>query len=91
MFSGTGGTALVAARLEQRLIDANCRVDVLSLEDGSIEQSGRKNTYEIDSIDMIILLFPVHAFDAPEPIYRWLRTLQNSKHMPVAIISIDVR
>jgi flavodoxin/NAD-dependent dihydropyrimidine dehydrogenase PreA subunit len=78
-FSGTGGTAKAARFLEENLKKSGCEVNLVPLEtagDG------------IGSIDMLVLLFPVHAFDAPIPVYHWLKTLPQGNKISAAVISV---
>lgn len=89
-FSGTGGTARFASLLEQNFLNENCEVHVLPLEDKSIERTKKDGVFgSINSIDIIVLIFPVHAFDSPEPVYNWIKTLPQSNGLPVAVISIS--
>jgi ferredoxin len=39
--------------------------------------------------DMLILLFPVHAFNAPEAVYKWIDKLEASDKTTVAVISVS--
>lgn len=88
-FSGTGGTARFASLMEQNFKSQNCSVQVLPLEVESIEKAKKDGTFGIHSTDLIVLMFPVHAFDSPEPIYNWIKTLPMSNGLPVAVISIS--
>ena len=88
-FSGTGGTARFASLLEQNLKKHNCEVQVLPLEVELIEKAKKDGTFGIASTDIIVLLFPVHAFDSPKPVYDWIKTLPHSNGLPVAIISVS--
>jgi ferredoxin len=36
-----------------------------------------------------MVLFPVYAFDAPEPIYQWIKKLPKGNNRKVAIISVS--
>jgi ferredoxin len=88
-FSGTGSTARFATLIEENFKNKNCDVQVLPLEVKSIERAKNDGTFGINSVDLIVLLFPVHAFDSPEPIYNWIKTLPLSNGLPVAVISIS--
>ncbi|HEX2927979.1 MAG TPA: EFR1 family ferrodoxin [Ruminiclostridium sp.] len=88
-FSGTGGTERFTLLLEKNLKNRNCEVQVLPLEVKAIERAKKDGTFGIDSIDIIVLLFPVHAFDAPEPVYSWIKTLPLGNGLPAAVISVS--
>ncbi len=88
-FSGTGGTAYFASLLEQNFKGKSCEVKVLPLEVKAIKRTKKDGTYGIGSADIIIILFPVHAFDSPEPVYNWIKTLPKSNGLPVAVISVS--
>lgn len=76
-FSGTGGTKRFTSSLETSLIKCGCDVKVLYLETKLIEIAKREGTFNDNSYDFIITLFPVHAFDAPEPVYKWIKALHK--------------
>ncbi len=88
-FSGTGGTERFALLLAQHLKNSNCDVQVLPLETQALESAQKDGRFNMNGADILILLFPVHAFDSPEPIYRWIKTLPHSNGLPVAIISVS--
>ena len=88
-FSGTCGTARFAFLLEQNLKNKNCEVQILPLEVQAIEKAKKDGTFGINSAEIIVLLFPVHAFDSPGPVYNWIKTLPRSNGLPVAIISVS--
>jgi len=88
-FSGTGGTKRFTSLLETCLIKNSCDVTVLYLETKSIEIAKREGTFYDNSYDLITILFPVHAFDAPEPVYKWIKALPNCKSVSVALISVS--
>lgn len=88
-FSGTGGTKRFTSLLEASLIKNSCDVKVLYLETKSIETAKREGTFNDNSYDLITILFPVHAFDAPEPIYNWIKSLPDCQGIPVALISVS--
>jgi ferredoxin len=88
-FSGTGGTTRFTTLLEENLKKNNSEVQVLLLEAKSIERAKKEGTFGVESSDIIVILFPVHAFDAPEPMYSWIKTLPLSNGLPVALISVS--
>lgn len=88
-FSGTGGTKRFTSLLEACLIKGGCEVNVLYLEAKLIEMAKREGTYNDNAYNLIIVLFPVHAFDAPEPVYKWVKSLPTSQGASVALISVS--
>lgn len=81
-YSGTGGTALAAARFEEALKKQGCRV--------SSYRIGRDMDRELSSgHDFLLLLFPVHAFNAPEPVYQWIEKQPAVRGKKAAVISVS--
>jgi len=39
--------------------------------------------------DMLVLFFPVHAFNAPKPIDEWIASAANGEDRPAAVISVS--
>lgn len=86
-FSGTGNTKYVADTLARKLESLSCRVLMQSVEN---KDSGRQTQQFInDNISMMIVLFPVYAFNSPQPINEWLETLPVSSMLPVAVLSVS--
>ena len=86
-FSGTGGTARVSSQFEKSLISHGIEVQKIALD-------MQKADYHILSTsgqfaDVLILIFAVHAFDAPEPVYDWISTISKGNGQAVAIISVS--
>lgn len=80
-YSGTGGTKMIADCFARQLEDMGVGVDIQSIPAGS--KGGPKGC------DLMILLFPVYAFRAPEPVYRWIAGLQNGEDRPSLVISVS--
>lgn len=87
-FSGTGGTSRAAACLKQSLEARGCEVKTVSLEKGKLSEGDSTVMYS-ESYDIIIVVYPVHAFDAPEVIYKWIDKLPNADRLPAAVISVS--
>jgi len=82
-FSGTGNTARVANTLEKELTGRGLSV---------IKTEIRKGNFSSDNkVDLLILLFAVHAFNAPGIVYEWIDSLPENKNSPVpaAVISVS--
>jgi len=72
-FSGTGGTARVSSQLEKSLTSHDIEVQRTALDMPEIEY--RTSSANIQRDDLLILIFAVHAFDAPEPVYDWIHAI----------------
>lgn len=83
-FSGTGGTARVSNCIEKALKDnaVEVLVKALDLQKPSIK-------IEHNSVDLLIIVFAVHAFDAPQPVYDWIRETTEGNNLPTAVISVS--
>jgi len=80
-FSGTGSTARVADAFENELI--RCGLSVIRSE----IRGG--NLHSDENEDLLILLFPVHAFNSPRIVYQWIDSLSGARQIPVAVISVS--
>lgn len=88
-FSGTGGTKLVADQFEDSFTESGCQVIKHSL-DLQVFKNNRDHYPEIvQEIDQIILIYAVHAMDAPEPVYEWIQAMPKDGKIPIAVISIS--
>ena len=72
-FSGTGNTAKVSSRLREELSGLGAYVDLKQIVKDSIPPSG---------YDCICIAYPVHAFNAPSPVLRFV------KMMPVSTVPV---
>jgi ferredoxin/flavodoxin len=80
-YSGTGGTRLVADTFAQHLRERGATVTIQRLKFGEPETVG--------PYDMLMLLYAVYAFNAPEPVYSWIKTLPQQQGKPAAVISVS--
>jgi ferredoxin/flavodoxin len=80
-FSGTGGCKRVANIFADKLQNRN--VNVNSVELNQMEYT--KEIYE----DMLIIIFPVYALNAPKPIYQYLKNLTRVNKLPAVVISVS--
>ncbi|MDD2216113.1 MAG: hypothetical protein PHR60_08170, partial [Eubacteriales bacterium] len=86
-FSGTGGTARAAA-----CFDASFRKRGVKTKNLEITMSAVKRDYLVsDNLkeDLLILLYPVHAFNAPEPIYKWIDDNTDNQTTRAVVISVS--
>ncbi len=77
-FSGTGNTAMIADCFEKAIVQRGLNVVKT--------QVTHENNYEIRE-DLLIIIYPVYAFNAPIPVLRWISRLQAVNNIPVVIIS----
>jgi ferredoxin len=82
-FSGTGNTARVADTLENELTGRGVSVIKSEIRAGNFPSD--------DEEDFLILLFAVHAFNAPGIVYKWIDNILDNKKRssPAAVISVS--
>ena len=80
-FTGTGSTERVAECFEKRFIGLGKRVLKTKLFQGDRPENGEE--------DMLIVLFAVHAFNAPVIVYEWLKTMSQVNKIPAIVISVS--
>ena len=80
-FTGTGGTARVAAEFEKNLKEKGMQVKMHEIKTGRLIDNGDE--------DLLILLFAVHAANAPLPVYQWLEILKRGRGIPAVVISVS--
>lgn len=80
-YSGTGGTELAVKSFQSRLETEGCVCTIEKITDGMHNNPSDH--------DLLLLLFPVHAFNAPAAVYRWIDGLDTVNHTPAAIISVS--
>ena len=80
--TGTGGSEMVAKLLANKLNIHNMHVDV--------NRIFRDNIINIQTLDTdyYILIFPVHSFNAPLPVYEWIAHLAGN-HCNTAVLSVS--
>lgn len=68
-FSGTGGARRAAEALLREFTAQGASASLLMLEGPALRGGWSKEAKP----DLLVLVFAVHAFDAPQPVYDWLR------------------
>ena len=81
-YTGTGGSKLVADLLAEKLKNNNFHVEVNCIYRDNITGIKKLET------DYYILIFPVHSFNAPQPIYEWVEHLLGNQSK-TAVISVS--
>ena len=80
-YSGTGGTARVAECFESTFKNAGYEV---------LTQQLKKSISDLKSEhELLVLLFAVHACNAPEAVYKWIANLEKVKNIPAVVISVS--
>ena len=79
-YSGTGCTAMVADCLYETLKQRNCAGNMQFISEKATNPSQH---------DILFLLFPVHSFNAPEAVYRWIDKLNKADNTPVVVLAIS--
>lgn len=79
-FTGTGGTARVADAFEQAFLNRSSKVHRTELNE--------KNQ-PVDICGLLMLVFLVHAFNAPKSIDEWVEQASPGQGTPAAVISVS--
>jgi flavodoxin/ferredoxin len=80
-YSGTGGTRMVADNFAKQFRDQGNTVTIQRLKAGEPEADG--------DYDLLVLLYAVYAFNAPEPVYEWIKRLPSQRGKPAVVISVS--
>lgn len=80
-FSGTGGTARVA-NIFQKSLETKGKIVVK-------HQLNNRNNIINDSEDMLIIIYAVHACNAPEPVYEYIDAIPKVDNKLAAVISVS--
>ena len=80
--TGTGSAKLVAELLANKLKTNNINVEVNRIIRANINDIQELN------VDYYILIFPVHSFNAPQPVYEWVKHLAGNC-CKTAVISVS--
>lgn len=79
VFSGTGNTMHVSERLAEELKLHGVETDIFSIRADAV-------TPEITDYDLLLIGYPVHAFNAPASVLKFLKSLPHSNKMPTYIV-----
>lgn len=80
-YSGTGGTARVGECFTKIFRERGCLVNLHHLKAGKITE---ENDY-----NLLLVVFAVHACNAPESIYKWIDSTKKVNGIPAAVISVS--
>lgn len=87
-FSGTGGVKRIADTFDQQLMNRGVSVIKTNLDCSEMAKNNLATAGRIINPDLIILIYPLHAFDAPTPIYDWVEQTSLVKSR-IAVISVS--
>lgn len=88
-FSGTGGVEHVSKNLSNQLLhQGNINISMTMTE---CLNGHYLKTLESEPIpaDFLYVLYPVHAFDAPEIVYKWLNILPEGNGTMAVVLSVS--
>lgn len=88
-FSGTGGAKRVAGVFAQKCGTRGVPVKNFAIDHSTVYQ--KKNTQELsfDPGSLTLLIYAVHAFDAPSPVYDWIAVTDFPAQTKFAVISVS--
>ena len=87
-FSGTGGTRMITEAIDLILKGKGCETWIFPL-DYQINRSFIMNREVLQKTDFLFVLYPVHAFDAPKPIYEWIEGLPDGAMKKTIVLSVS--
>ncbi len=85
-FSGTGGSAMIAEEFARTWNNSGILTEQLSI---SLKDLKNQKPFSPQSTNLLLLLFPVYALDACEPVHHWLKTIPNGGNLLTAVISVS--
>ena len=90
-FSGTGGTRKAAGAFAEAFSKKGCQTHTFSLDDLWNSKPVKSMEDYLKTADALVVLYAVHAFDAPEPVYTWIAGLPDGagRAMPTMVISVS--
>lgn len=80
-YSGTGGTERVAKCFELEFNKAGYNPKIYRLK--------KDSNFIFDKDRILLLLFPVHAFNAPDMVYKWIDSLEEVGGVSMGVISVS--
>lgn len=86
-FSGTGGTARAAFCFAESFKQKGIDVVMESLDRQKADSLAALLIDE--TVGLLLVLYPVYAFDAPIPVYEWIERLGLARSLPCAVISVS--
>lgn len=88
-FSGTGGTKRIVDVIDTELSSRKYYVVKYSLDRFDTDIYKEKYIKDIKSGDLLFVIYPVYAFDAPDIIYDWIKCLPVNNNIPTMVLSVS--
>ena len=82
-FTGTGNTKLCGDYIEKHFISFGHEVIHI------VYKYDEPLTVNVNDFDMLGVGYPIHAFNAPEVFYKWMRSLPKVDNMPYFIYKVS--
>lgn len=79
VFSGTGNTLKICNRIAEELNAYGYETEIFSIRKGSAQP-------DFTAFGAIIIGYPVHAFNAPEPVLEFLKKLPKTQDVPAFLV-----
>ena len=86
-YTGTGSTAMVAECLHEALKARGCAGGIQKITEKAGKYESDKQTKPARH-DLLFLLFPIHSFNAPEAVYRWIDRLDKVDKTPAVVFAV---
>lgn len=80
-YSGTGSTAIVADHFYKIFQKKDIATTKYSLKAGTMPNE--------EDEDLLLVIYTVHALNAPEPVYKWIGELSKTNKAKAAVISVS--
>jgi len=87
-FSGTGSTTLVVDTLREAFINRSFNPITYPL-DLSLQNKVVNDKVILEEVKLVLLVYPVHAFNAPIPIFEWIEAAPFVKSIPTVVLSVS--
>ncbi|HOV25456.1 MAG TPA: EFR1 family ferrodoxin [Pseudobacteroides sp.] len=81
-FSGTGNTEIIVNILGNELIKTGNKIEIIRIEDILKDDI----YFDVDSYDLVGICYPVHAFNAPDIVFDFIKRLPRVKDKYTFII-----
>lgn len=80
-FSGTGNTEYVSKLLKEKLESMEKKIEITKI-------TLKNYNYSADNCELFILVYPIHSFDVPWPVYKWLKNIKINS-VKTAILTVS--
>lgn len=80
-YSGTGGTKRVAECFQKAFEETGHEVRMYRLSQNAETPK--------EEFSLLLLLYAVHAFNAPEAVYEWIEKAENVNNVPAMVVSVS--